>query len=144
MAAIYQTAFSNAFSSIKMYEFRLRFHWSLFPNVQLTIFQHWFRLWLGTVQATDHFLHQWASYQIRNIAGYACVGLAGNVFSGHRLQRKPLVNDPGMHHGTCVTHVPWCMSGSLTGGGGENVPGIPGACANRNFTYLTRGPWCLV
>ena len=20
-------------------------------------------------------------------------------------------NDPGMHHGTCVTHVPWCMSG---------------------------------
>ena len=24
------------------------------------------------------------------------------------------VGDPGMHHGTCVTHVPWCMSGSLT------------------------------
>ena len=35
-------------------------------------------------------------------------------FPRHRLQRKPLVNDPGMHHGTCVTHVPWCMSGSLT------------------------------
>ena len=34
-----------------------------------------------------------------------------------------------MHHGTCVTHVPWCMSGSLTYGDGENVPGIPGACA---------------
>ena len=32
----------------------------------------------------------------------------------HRLQRKPLVSDPGMHHGTCVMHVPWCMSGSLT------------------------------
>ena len=26
-----------------------------------------------------------------------------------RLQRKPLVSDPSMHHGTCVTHVPWCM-----------------------------------
>ena len=25
-------------------------------------------------------------------------------------------------------------------GGGENVPGIPGACATRNFTYLVRGP----
>ena len=62
-------------------------------------------------------------------------------FSHHRLQRKPLVNDPGMHHGTCVTHVPWCMLGSLTRGGGENVPGIPGTCANRNFTYLGRGPW---
>ena len=25
----------------------------------------------------------------------------------------PLVRDPDMHHGTCVTHVPWCMPGSL-------------------------------
>ena len=24
------------------------------------------------------------------------------------------VSDPDMHHGTCVTHVPWCMPGSLT------------------------------
>ena len=38
-----------------------------------------------------------------------------------------------MHHGTCVTHVPWCMSGSLASGGGENVPGIPGACAPAIF-----------
>ena len=26
------------------------------------------------------------------------------------------VSDPDMHHGKCVTHVPWCMRGSLTGG----------------------------
>ena len=58
----------------------------------------------------------------------------------HRLQRKPLVSDPGMHHGTCVAHVLWCMSRSLTRGSGENFPGIPGACATRNFTYLVRGP----
>ena len=63
-------------------------------------------------------------------------------FSRHRLQRTPLVNDPDMHHGTCVTHVPWCLSGSLIRGDGENVPGIPGACATRNVTYLLRGPWC--
>ena len=72
---------------------------------------------------------QWASYQIRKIAGCACAGNAGNVFPRRRFQRKPLVSDPGMHHGTCVTHVPWCMSGSLTRGDRENVPGIPGACA---------------
>ena len=54
---------------------------------------------------------------------------AGNVFPRRRFQRKPLVSDPEMHHGTCVTHVPWCMSGSLTRGDGEDVPGIPGACA---------------
>ena len=62
-------------------------------------------------------------------------------FPRHRLQRKPLVSDPGMHHGTCFTHVPWCMSGSLTRGGGGKVPGISGACATRNFTHLVRGPW---
>ena len=61
-------------------------------------------------------------------------------FPRHRLQMKLPVNDPGMHHGTCVAHVPWCMSGSLTRGGGENVPGIPGACTTSNFTYLARGP----
>ena len=42
------------------------------------------------------------------------------------LQMKPLVSDPGMHHGTCVTHVPWCMSGSLTRGGGKKTfPAFP-------------------
>ena len=73
--------------------------------------------------------YPWASYQIRKIAGCACAGNAGNVFPRRRFQRKPIVSDPGMHHGTCVTHVPWCMSGSFTCGDGENVPGIPGACA---------------
>ena len=27
---------------------------------------------------------------------------------------SPRVGEPDMHHGTCVTHVPWCMPGSLT------------------------------
>ena len=34
-------------------------------------------------------------------------------FPRHWFQRKMLVSDPGMHHSTCATHVPWCMSGSL-------------------------------
>ena len=42
MAAIYHT-FLKAYSSMKMYEFQLKFHWSLFPIVQLTISLHWFR-----------------------------------------------------------------------------------------------------
>ena len=46
-------------------------------------------------------------------------------FPRHRRQRKPLVSDPGMHHGTCVKHVPWCMPGSLTRGGGEMFPSFP-------------------
>ena len=43
MDAISQTTLSNAFSWIKMCEFRFRFHWSLFLGFELTIFQHWFR-----------------------------------------------------------------------------------------------------
>ena len=56
---ISQTTFSNVFSSKKIFEFRIKFPWSLFPMVQLTIFQHWFRLWLGAVQVTSHYLNQW-------------------------------------------------------------------------------------
>ena len=48
MATIFQTAFSNAFSWMKMYKFPLRFNWSLFPRVQLTIFQ-----------VLSHYLNQW-------------------------------------------------------------------------------------
>ena len=77
------------------------------------------------------------SYQIRRIAGWACARNAGN--SPH--QRNPVVSDPCMHHGNSGTHVPRCMSGSLTRGGGENVPGIPGACATHNFAYQVRGPY---
>ena len=62
-------------------------------------------------------------------------------FLRHWLQRQPLVSIPGMHHGTWVMHVPWFMSGSLTYGGGENVPGILAACVTRKFTYPARGPW---
>ena len=28
----------------------------------------------------------------------------------------PRVSNPDMHHDTCMMHVPWCMSGSLTSG----------------------------
>ena len=59
MVAIFQTTFSNGFSWMKMYEFRLTFHWSLFLRVQLTIFHHWFRQWFGAVQVPSHYLNQW-------------------------------------------------------------------------------------
>ena len=68
-------------------------------------------------------------------------GMPGMFFPPQR------ISDPDVHHGTCVMHVPWCMPESLTSGsirsrcGGKNVPGIPGACATRNFKYLVRGPW---
>ena len=83
---------------------------------------------------------QWASYQIRKKYGMRMRRECRERFPLHRPHRNLLVSDPGMQHGTCVPHVPWCLSGSLTSGGGKNVPGIPGACAARNFTHLARAP----
>ena len=63
-------------------------------------------------------------------------------FPHHWLQKKPLVRR-SRHASRHVRlmHVSWCMSGSLTRGGGKNVPGIPGACVTRYFTYLAKGPF---
>ena len=67
----------------------------------------------------------WASCQIRKIAGAHAPGMPGT------LSPSPQVSDPAMHHGTCVTHVPWCMPGSLTSGflwnrrRGETFPAFP-------------------
>ena len=55
-------------------------------------------------------LMSWASCLIRKIVGCACAWNAGNV------SPAPRDSDPDMHHGTCVTHVPRCMLGSLTSG----------------------------
>ena len=43
MEAISQMIFWSTFSWLEMFEFRLKFHWSVLLRVQLTIFQHWFR-----------------------------------------------------------------------------------------------------
>ena len=49
----------------------------------------------------------WAYCQIRNITGCACAA---------RFSPPSRFSDPDMHQGTCVTHVPWCMPGSLKSG----------------------------
>ena len=58
MAAISQTIVSKASNDRKA----IRNSLTLCPSVQLTIRQHWFREWLGTRQATSHYLNQcWPS-----------------------------------------------------------------------------------
>ena len=72
MAMILHTMFSTVFSWMKMFEFRLRFHWSLFLIFELTILQHWVRQRLGADQATSHYLNQWWSVYWRI---YASLGI---------------------------------------------------------------------
>ena len=63
----------NGFSWTKMYEFRIKFHWNLFLGVQLTIFQHRCKWWLGADLATSHYLNQWWLFYWRI---YASLGLS--------------------------------------------------------------------
>ena len=59
----------------------------------------------------------------------------------------PQFSDPDLHHGTCVTHVPWCMSGSLTRSflwsrsRGKTFPAFLAHARSVIFLYLVRGPW---
>ena len=69
MTAIPETTFLDAFSWMKMSEFRLQFDWNLFSRVQLTIFLHWFRLWLGAEQVTNHYLNQCWPSSLMHIRG---------------------------------------------------------------------------
>ena len=83
----------------------------------------------------------WASCQIRKIAGCACAGNAGNVFratAGYRSRHASRHVRPRTCRDACRDRSP-AVSFEL--GGGENIPGIPGACATHDFTYLVRGPW---
>ena len=80
--------------------------------------------------------YPWASYQIGKLADAHAPGMPGTFFP------PPRVGDTDMHHGTCVTHVPWCMPGSLTSSfiwrrrRGKTFPAFP----THDFTYLVRGP----
>ena len=47
--------FSRAFPWMKIFEFPLKFHWSLFLWARLTMSQHW----LGAWTAPSHYLNQW-------------------------------------------------------------------------------------
>ena len=80
MDAFSQTTCSRAFSWMKMFEFRLKFHWRLFLRFLLTILQHWFRLWLGADQATSHYLNQWWIVYWRI---YASLGLNELIYSNY-------------------------------------------------------------
>ena len=52
----------------------------------------------------------------RPLARYAKLRVAHVPGMPGTFSPPPRVSDPDMHHDTCVTHVPWCILGSLTNG----------------------------
>ena len=82
---------------------------NMFASVSLfTIFSH--ETWIHINFRITLCHLPWASYQIRKIAAAHAPGMPETSCP------PPQESDPDMHHGTCVTHVPWCMLGSLTSG----------------------------
>ena len=91
------------------------------------------------------FLYSYASMGLlpdTQNCGCACAGNAGNVFpvtAGKRSRHA----SRHVRHARAVMHAGIAnLLYPLKSAAGENVPGIPGACATCNFTYLVRGP-CL-
>ena len=92
-----------------------KFHWPMFSKgyqwqYASTTTRVWRRTGWVKIDSWNDVAPTWASCQIRKIASAHAPGMPG-TFSP-----PPRVSDPDMHHGTCVTHVPWCMPGSLTSG----------------------------
>ena len=61
-----------------------------------------------------HFISGFVWY--RPLTRYARLRVAHAPGMRGTFSRPPRVSDPDGHHGTCVTHVPWCMPRSLTSG----------------------------
>ena len=102
-AAIFQTTFSNGFSWMELYDFRLKFHGISFLEFELTLFQHWFRLCLGADQATSHYLNQWWLVHWRI---YASLGL----------NELNIYQTEGDDYGTSAVHIQhrsWYMHTAL-------------------------------
>ena len=50
------------------------------------------------------------------LTGYIKLWVAHGPGMPGTFSLPPQVSDPNIHHGTCMTHVSWCMPGSLTSG----------------------------
>ena len=87
------------------------------------------RLW-HTCTYTDVHAHTYIHGPLTRCVKWRVAHAPGmpGTFLRHRIQTKPLVSDHSMHFG--IVNPRWR---------GKH-PGIPGACATHDFTYLVRGP----
>ena len=94
------------------------FSWFCIVSVNWFHFSQWKNQVLCYL-STRLFVHNGSLTRYAQVRVAHAPGMPGTFSS------SPRVNDPDIHHGTCVIHMPWCMS----------------RCTIRNFAYLVRGPW---
>ena len=90
--------------------FREIFNW--IPEISRVTWQ----LWDAVLQASceSPYMEMWSLH--RPLTRYVKLRVVHAPGMPGTFSPPPRVSDPDMHHGTCVTHIPWCMSGSLTSG----------------------------
>ena len=96
--------------------------------------------WLAMMPTSSALLVAMGLLPNKSNCGCACARNAGNVFpatagkQSRHASRHVRDARAVMHAGIANSRFP------LNSAAGGNVPGIPGACATRDFTYLVRGP----
>ena len=95
MTTISQTTFSNAFSWMKIFTYRLKFHWNLFPRVQLTVFEHWFRLWLVEKLA-------WRRNQMETFSALLAICAGNSPASGEFPAQRPVTRSFDVFFDLCL------------------------------------------
>ena len=113
--------FQKHFLQWKCKKHQLKYHWCLFLMLQLTISQHWFRLWLGAGQATSHYLNQW---WLVYWCMYASLGLN---------ELKPFSSDKAK---VCTTYYSICYSVHMLSTLGYTIP-ITYATLPSKAEYIT-------
>ena len=74
------------------------------------------RLFAGIVRITCRLGRVQFLWPHGPLTRYAILRVAHAPGMPGKFSSPPRVSDHDMHHGTCVTHAPWCMPGSLTTG----------------------------
>ena len=91
--AMYGAITSSAAAICKFDRWGMHVHWGLLTHIGVSE--------LG---------HNWALVRYVKLRVVHTPGMPGTFYP------PPRISDPDLYHGTCVTHVPWCMLRSLTSG----------------------------
>ena len=91
----------------------MAFLWVYFIKVLPTKFAAWPRS-TSVAKQCDRWL--WTNQRHGPLARYAKLLVAHAPGMPGTFSPPPQFSYPDMHHGTCVTHMPWCIPGALTSG----------------------------
>ena len=108
---------------VKSFIICFKFDWCFSIELQMTTSNKWLNMWQAITCTNDEPMqhHIYAAWDFTGwhhglLARYVKLPVAHAPEMPGTFSLPLWVSDPNMHHDTCVTHVPWCMTGSLPSG----------------------------